>query len=216
MIVKIDSREQNRVKTARRLFEELNHETIIEQLPIGDYVCGQCVVEFKTASDFLASIFDGRLFTEAINQADNFNHHFIMIIGDVDKAIAINKHFIADFNKVSFYKVVSKLCTFTNVLFFRDSYDAFLCMHELFLQCNAEDKPLMKKVQKISYDNPAANYLACIPGISTKRAIGIAEQLELNTLADLIRLTKDDLLKVDGVGNILAEKIITAIKGGII
>ena len=212
MLIKIDSREQNRVKTARRLFEELNHETTVEQLPIGDYVSGQCVIEYKTASDFLASIFDGRLFTEAINQADNYNHHFIMIIGDVDKAIAINKHFIADFNKRSFYKVVSKLCTFTNVLFFKDTYDAFLCMHELFQQCNAEEQPIMKKVHKISYDNVSANYLASIPGISTKRAIGIAEQLNVTTLADLIRLTKDDLLSVDGVGDILADKIIKAIK----
>ena len=212
MLVKIDSREQNRIKTARRLFEEWNHETSVEQLPIGDYVCGQCVIEYKTASDFLASIFDGRLYREAINQADNFPYHFIMIIGDIDKAIAINKHFIADFNKVSFYKVVARLCTYTNVLFFKDTYNAFLCMDQLFLQCNAEEKPLMKKINKISYDNVAANFLACIQGISTKRAISIAEELELDTLADLIRLSKDELLKVDGVGSILADKIINAIK----
>ena len=212
MIVKIDSREQNRIKTAVKLFEEWNYETRVEQLPIGDFVCGQCVIEYKTASDFLDSRIDGRLYREAINQADNFPHHFVMIVGDIDKAIAIKKHFVANFNKKSFYKVVARLCTFTNVLFFKDSYDAFLCMHELFLQCNAEEQPIMKKVQKISYDNVAANYLACIPGISSKRAIAIAEQLEVTTLADLLELTKDDLLKVDGVGDIIADKIIKAIK----
>ena len=70
----------------------------------------------------------------------------------------------------------------------------------------------MKKINKISYDNVAANFLACIQGISTKRAIGIAEELEVTTLADLIRLSKDELLSVDGVGSILADKIINAIK----
>ena len=85
MQLKIDSREQNntvRYNTCINHFKEKGYTVTTEQLPTGDYIFNdQVVMEFKTWSDFMSSITDGRLWNETQKQMENFNIHFLVIHG---------------------------------------------------------------------------------------------------------------------------------------
>ena len=58
----------------------------LRELDVGDYIftddSDSVVFEFKSMSDFFSSITDNRVFNEAINQAEEYNHHFVIIHGD--------------------------------------------------------------------------------------------------------------------------------------
>ena len=87
MKVTIDSREQSRIPSAKTYYNSQKYEVEIKELPIGDYLFTnenneQVVFEFKTIPDFINSIQNGRVFNEAINQAENYNHHFVIIHGN--------------------------------------------------------------------------------------------------------------------------------------
>ena len=100
MLVKIDSREKNRIKQATQYFKEQGLEVTVEELEVGDYIFtdgnDSVVFEFKLVADFIASIQDGRVFNQCIEQSENFNHHFCIIHGDLatrSKCIAMTKHY---------------------------------------------------------------------------------------------------------------------------
>ena len=78
----IDSREQSRISLAKEYFEKQGYEVIVEEMKTGDYLFNQKVVmEFKTWSDYMSSITDGRLWNESQKQMENYNIHFVVIHG---------------------------------------------------------------------------------------------------------------------------------------
>ena len=60
--------------------------------------------------------------------------------------------------------------------------------------------------------NNAFNVLSfCVDDINSERAKAIVNTLGLNTFQDVCNLTYDDLIKVYGIGDVLANKILEAI-----
>ena len=215
MHVTIDSREQDRIKSATQYFKQQGLTVTTEELEIGDYIFtdgnDKVVFEFKLISDFIASIQDGRVFNQCIEQSENFNHHFCIIHGDLatrSKCIAMTKHYrqvtvfqylgaIASINKYS--TVIETYSPFINESYYRMIIQAKKCL---------QNKPIVKKFPK-KHKNSARNYLAyCVYGVSAKRAEDICHMLDLHTLEDLINVTHQQLTSVDGIGQKLADKII--------
>ena len=186
MQVKIDTREQSRIKQAKKYYAEQGLEVSVEELPIGDYIFTdgkeEVVFEFKLISDFIASIQDGRVFNQCIEQSENFTHHFCIIHGDLatrSKCIAMTKHYhqitifqylsaISSINKYS--TVIETYSPFINESFYRMMIQAKKCL---------SNKPIVKKFPR-KHKNPAFNYLCyCIYGINQQKAHRITEALEL-------------------------------------
>ena len=219
LTVTIDSREKDRIKQATRYFKEQGLEVTVEELEIGDYIFtngeDSVVFEFKLISDFIASIQDGRVFNQCIEQSENFNHHFCIIHGDLatrSKCIAMTKNYrqvtifqylgaIASINKYS--TVIETFSPFVNESFYRMIIQAKKCLSK---------KPTVKKFPHKD-KNPALNFLMyTIYGINAKKAHAIVEAYDLKTLSDLQELTIEKLIAVDGIGQKNAERIIKAIK----
>ena len=60
--------------------------------------------------------------------------------------------------------------------------------------------------------NPAFNLLAyCVDDIKGERAKSIVNFLNLHTINDVCQLTYADLIKVPGIGDVLAKKILEAV-----
>ena len=58
----------------------------IKTLPIGDYIVApETVVERKTISDLVSSIFDGRLFDQCNRLKEHYKFPILLIEGDIDK-----------------------------------------------------------------------------------------------------------------------------------
>jgi Fanconi anemia group M protein len=78
----VDVRERN-----SRILSALKDKAVIElrQLPVGDYILSdRVVVERKTIDDFLQSLIEGRLLSQATELSRNFPHPLMILEGEVD------------------------------------------------------------------------------------------------------------------------------------
>ena len=216
MKVTIDTREQNRIESATKYYKEQGLEVEVAELEIGDYLFNDKVCfEFKLTSDFISSIQSGRVFNQSINMAENYDHAFVMIHGDLatrSKCIAMSRNY-NEVNVFQYIGAISSLNRYVTVLqcyspFINESYYTMLVQAKKCLL----NKPIVKKFPRKD-KNVCFNWLCyCNYGINAKKATAIVETLELHTLSDLQNLTKEQLLSVDGIGEKNAIRILDAIK----
>lgn len=218
--VKIDTREQDRIKSASNYYKQQGLEVEICELEIGDYIFtdgnDEVVFEFKLISDFVASIQDGRVFNQCISQSENFNHHFCIIHGDLatrSKCLAMTKHY----RKVTVFQYLSAIASIDKYSTVIETYSPYLEESYYRMMTQAKkcliDKPLVKRFPKKD-KNTAFNFLAyTVYGVGANKAQNIVGTLDLHTLTDLMELTPEQLTDVDGIGKNTAEKIIQQIKG---
>jgi len=217
MKVAISDKEQSRIPQAEKYFQELGCETEVTNLQYGDYVFDNKVaIEYKTMSDFIASIQDNRVFNEAINQAENFDWHYVLIHGnehDRTKCIAMTKHYVP-VNLFQFHGAIASINRYSTVI---ECYSPYIneAFYKMFIQAKKDlsTKPVIKKFPR-KHKNTALNFLTySIYGINYKKAQLICNTYHLESLTDLLELTVDDLQKIEGIGPKTANNIIEAIHG---
>ena len=217
MLVQISDKEQKRIPIAEEYFKELGCTTEVTNLEIGDYVFNHKVAfEYKTIADFIASIQDNRVFNEAINQAENYNWHYVIIQGNEHertKCLAMTKHY-QPVNLFQYHGAIASINRYSTVI---ECYSPFIkeAFYKMYIQSKKDlsTKPIVRKFPR-KHKNPAFNYLCyCIYGINTKKAKAITDQYNLHSLNDLMKLTVEDLTLIEGIGKQTANKIIGAIHG---
>ena len=217
MLVQISDKEQNRIEPATQYFKELGLTVEITNLQYGDYVFDNKVAfEYKTIADFIASIQDNRVFNEAINQAENYNWHYVLIQGNEHertKCLAMTKHYVP-VTIFQYHGAIASINRYSTVL---EVYSPYIqeAFYKMYIQSKKDlsTKPIVKKFPRKT-KNPAFNYLCyCIYGINTKKAKAITDQYNLHSLNDLMKLTVEDLTLIEGIGKQTATKIIGAIHG---
>lgn len=207
----IDSREHKRVKYATQRCELWGWDYEVKQLPYGDYVCGNCVIEYKTTLDFINSVIDGRMKKEAIDQANHFPYHYVFIVGSVDGGCHMYKKYTKrQFHKTRFYSAVASLSLYTTVIILPRMMDAFQLMKKLFEKCNATNNRVVRPVEKLSR-NPCYNFLSGIPRIGQTRAENICTMHNLKNARQLWSLDKKKLMACDGIGESLADVVLDAL-----
>ena len=215
MRVQIDSREQSRIKSATEYYEQQGLDVEVCELEVGDYIFdGKVVFEMKLISDFVSSIQNGKIFNQAINQAETYDYHYVIIQGDEHsraKALAMSRNY----REVTYFQYLGAIASLNRYTTVIESYSPFI--HEAYYRMMItakkclQDKPIVKKFPR-KHKNPAFNYLVyCIYGVSAKRAKDIVYYCHLKTMEDLFNLTHQDLVKIDGIGDNLADRILTAI-----
>lgn len=210
MQVKIDSREQKRIPIAKEYYESQGLKVSVKELNTGDYLFdNEVVMEFKTFSDFISSITDGRLFNETISQIENYDMHFLVLHGtnrDYQQALL---HTGLDEKHVT--GALARLLTFTKIIRGTGTLeDTFELMKVTSEKC-LDNKTLTRQFGTKSV-NPAFNFLCyCVDDIKGERAKTIVNYLHLKTLDDLMKLDAAQLTSVPGIGEILANKILSAL-----
>ena len=82
MKIIVDNRERKSGISEELSDLDVNFE--FSQLELGDFILSDdCVVERKTISDFLSSLVDGRLFSQAKNLKDHFDKVLYILEGDI-------------------------------------------------------------------------------------------------------------------------------------
>ena len=220
LTVTIDSREQNRIQSATKYYEEQGLTVNVEELPIGDYIFTDgkesVVFEFKLVSDFVSSIQNGRVFNQAINQSENYDYHFVIIHGDLatrSKCLAMSRNYIP-VTVFQYLGAISSLNRYTTVI---ETYSPYLneSYYRMMIQArkSLQNKPVVKKFPK-KHKNTALNFLTySIYGINYKKAQLIVDTYQLESLTDLMKLTKGNLIDIEGIGEKTAENILTSIHG---
>lgn len=219
MRIQIDSREKNRVQSAKEYYESQGLEVEICELEIGDYIftngTNEVIFEFKRISDFITSIQDHRVFNQSVEMAENYDHAFVMIHGDLhtrSKCIAISRNY-REVNLFQYIGAISSLNRYVTVLqcyspLIHESYYTMMVQAKKCLL----NKPIVKKFPRKT-KNVCFNWLAyCNYGINAKKANLIVNELNLKTLSDLQNLTIENLTKIKGIGENTAQKILGGLK----
>ena len=217
MLIQIDSREQSRIDSAKKYYTKQGHKVEVAELPIGDYVFDQQVAfELKTIPDFISSIQSGRVFNQAISQAEEFPYHYVIIVGNEHtrtKCLAMSRNY-RPVTVFQYLGAIASLNRYTTVI---ESYSPYIEETYYRMQITAKkalsDKPIVKKFPR-KHKNPALNFLMySVYGINHKKAQLIVDTYDLKSLTDLMKLTKEDLTKIEGIGPKTATNIIGAIHG---
>lgn len=218
MKIIVDGRERKRIPYLKKLCKTWGWEYEVQQLKVGDFVCGNTVIEYKTMTDFFSSIRDGRLKKETINQANHYPYHFVLIVGDFYKDVRWFNKFgsrtggVTNFFIPEVCGAISSTVLYTNVILCPDTRFAFQLMKRLFEKCNKDKKKVVVPVEKLS-SNPVYNFLACSYGVGNTVAEKVVDTLELTNLVQLCQVTEEELLSVPLVGKGRAKTILKAIKG---
>lgn len=206
----IDSREQNRIPLATEYFKKQGYKVSVKELPTGDYLFNNKVVfEFKTWADFMSSITDGRLWNETQKQMENYDIHFVVIHGtnrDYLEAYAYN-----GLEEKHINGAIARLNTYTKIIHgTRTINDTFNLMRITAEKC-LDNKTLCRQFGTKSVNKAFDCLSCCVDDIKGERAKAIVNTLGLETIKDVTNLTYDDLVKVPGIGDALAKKVLEAI-----
>ena len=215
MKVQISDKEQKRIEPAKQYFKELGCTVEVANLQYGDYVFDNKVAfEYKTIADFIASIQDNRVFNEAINQAENYNWHYVVIQGNEHertKCLAMTRNYIP-ISIFQYHGAIASINRYSTVI---ESYSPYLqeAFYKMYIQAKKDlsNKPIVKRHGKKS-KNTAFNILTNdIYGVNWKKAEAIVKTHNLKTMADLFKLTHKDLIKIDGIADKTATNILNQI-----
>lgn len=225
--LKIDNREQSRIESSYDYFTPFAdiEQAEVVQLPNGDYIFEDngltCGFEYKTSQDFLSSILNKRVFKECIGLREDVDYPFLIVEGNIPYAkdrlywsaqqTITNEQIQGAIHRL---QCILPVIIVENPLVPSDKKDddlELLCFKEMYnQQKKAVDgkTPYYKELCANKHKNPAISLLMMLNGFNLKTAKKIAETLELNTQKDYLEITKEDLLKVDGIGEKKANKIL--------
>ena len=218
MNVIIDTRETDRIRPAMFYFS-INNNVSVQELETGDFLFEkdekQAVFEYKTMSDFINSVTEGRVFNQAIDQQRQFKNHFVIIEGtEEDRKTVTNDLYYStglSFTKQQFYGAIARLNTFTTVLRVPDRRTAFEAMEQQATKCF--DEKAVAKVFPKSEGNSAFRFLCyCCQGVGPVTAEKIVDELKLENLEDVMNLTKNDLMNINRIGDATASSILEQVR----
>lgn len=223
--VQIDTREQERGIQAYEYYDtNYNSNITVANLEYGDYLFFDKVVfEYKSIDDFCSSFENGSVFNEVYNQSNNYPHSYLVIVGDVDKAL-VNRYYKVpnlrhryknpyQFRKnyeASFYGAIRRCRVVANVIFCKTREEAFEEMIKQADKCNDEANYYgsVRKIAKKESSDPKITFLTSISGVGKTTAEKIIEHNDIKTLKELVNLTYDDLEKIPRFQKKLIPKIL--------
>jgi len=175
----------------------------VKTLPIGDYIVApETIVERKSVSDLISSIFDGRLFDQCNRLKEHFAHPIILMEGNVEEIEQIVE------NPLVFYGAVASVAIDFKIPII-PTPSATHSAKLLISMCSRKDAskgPFLKKIKKSDdVQRQQLSVLCSLPGIGEKLAIRMLEKF--GSPSRTINASLADLAKVDGLGEARAKRI---------
>ena len=207
----VDSREtEKRKKRAEKIWGEKSIR--IMKLPVGDYVYKDVGLEFKTVEDFIGSVKSKRIYNQAISLSETFNHHYVIIYGDVGYTLNRLHRYGHTFTVPQYLGALASLSQITNVLSVENESQAFKLAKSLFEKCtdgkNRMVKTPVREKRGSRKKNKMVTILSLIGDINTKRAEKLVDELEIRTFKDKIEMSEEDIMGVKGFGKKTASNIV--------
>ena len=175
----------------------------IKTLPVGDYIVApETVVERKTVSDLVSSIFDGRLFDQCNRLKEHYQFPILLIEGDVDEIEELTE------NPFIFYGAISSVAIDFKIPVI-PTPNASHTSKLLISMCSRNDSskgPFIKKIRKSNdLQKQQLSMLCSLPGVGEKTAIRMLEKF--GTPLKVLSSSITELSKVGGLGNARAKNI---------
>lgn len=185
------------------LLKQIGVKVEMMNLPVGDYIVApETVVERKSVSDFISSVFDGRLFDQCNRLKEHFEHPTIILEGNVDEIDKITE------NPLVFYGAMSSV-----VLDFKipviPTPNASHTAKLLISMCARQETvkgPFLKKIRKSgNLQQQQLSILTSLPGVGEKLASRMLEKF--GSPSSSLNASSVELSKINGMGETRAQKI---------
>jgi len=175
----------------------------IKTLPIGDYIVApETIVERKTISDLVSSIFDGRLFDQCHRLKEHYQFPILVIEGNIDEIEELTE------NSLVFYGAISSIALDFKIPVIHTP-NASHTSKLLVSMCSRKDAskgPFIKKIRKSNdIQKQQLSILCSLPGVGEKTAIRMLEKF--GTPLSVLSSTTTELSKVSGLGEARAKNI---------
>lgn len=175
----------------------------IKTLPVGDYIVApETVVERKTVSDLVSSIFDGRLFDQCHRLKEHYQFPILIIEGDIDEIEELTE------NPLVFYGAISSIAIDFKIPVI-PTPNAIHTSKLLISMCSRKDAskgPFIKKIRKSNdLQKQQLSMLCSLPGVGEKTAIRMLEKF--GTPLRVLSSSIIELSKVSGLGEARAKNI---------
>ena len=175
----------------------------IKMLPVGDYIVApDTVVERKTISDLVSSIFDGRLFDQCNRLKEHYQFPILLIEGDIDEIEELTE------NPLIFYGAISSIAIDFKIPVIHTP-NASHTSKLLISMCSRKDAskgPFIKKIRKSrDIQKQQLSMLCSLPGVGEKTAIRMLEKF--GTPLMVLSSSITELSKVGGLGEARAKNI---------
>ena len=175
----------------------------IKTLPIGDYIVApETVVERKTISDLVSSVFDGRLFDQCNRLKEHYQFPILLIEGNIDEIEELTE------NSLVFYGAISSIALDFKIPVIHTP-NASHTSKLLVSMCSRKDAskgPFIKKIRKSNdIQKQQLSMLCSLPGVGEKTAIRMLEKF--GTPLRVLSSTTTELSKVSGLGEARAKNI---------
>ena len=186
-----------------KLLSTIGVKTEVKTLPIGDYIVApETVVERKSISDLLSSIFDGRLFDQCNRLTEHYKHPILLVEGNVDEIEELTD------NPLIFYGALSTVALEFKIPIIptpNATHTAKLLV-SLSTRKEVTKGPFLKKIKKSNnIEKQQLLVLSSLPGIGEKSAIRLLEKF--GTPLDALCAPLQELAKTPGLGEAKAKKI---------
>lgn len=175
----------------------------IKTLPVGDYIVApETIVERKSVSDLISSIFDGRLFDQCNRLKEHFTHPVILMEGNVKEIEQIVE------NPLVFYGAMSAVAIDFKIPII-PTPSATHTAKMLVSMCSRKESlrgPFLKKIKKSDdLSRQQLSVLCSLPGIGEKLATRMLAKF--GSPSKTLNASLSDLAKVEGLGEVRAKKI---------
>ena len=175
----------------------------IKTLPVGDYIVApETVVERKTISDLVSSIFDGRLFDQCHRLKEHYQFPILIIEGDIDEIEELTE------NPLVFYGAISSIAIDFKIPVI-PTPNATHTSKLLISMCSRKDAskgPFIKKIRKSNdLQKQQLSMLCSLPGVGEKTAVRMLEKF--GTPLRVLSSSIIELSKVSGLGEARAKNI---------
>ena len=175
----------------------------IKTLPVGDYIVApETVVERKTISDLISSIFDGRLFDQCNRMKEHYQFPILIIEGDIDEIEELTE------NPLVFYGAISSIAIDFKIPVI-PTPNATHTSKLLISMCSRKDAskgPFIKKIRKSNdLQKQQLSMLCSLPGVGEKTAVRMLEKF--GTPLSVLSSSIIELSKVSGLGEARAKNI---------
>ena len=175
----------------------------IKTLPVGDYIVApETVVERKTISDLVSSIFDGRLFDQCHRLKEHYQFPILIIEGDIDEIEELTE------NPLVFYGAISSIAIDFKIPVI-PTPNATHTSKLLISMCSRKDAskgPFIKKIRKSNdLQKQQLSMLCSLPGVGEKTAVRMLEKF--GTPLKVLSSSIIELSKVSGLGEARAKNI---------
>ncbi len=205
-IVYADSREGS--SRVLRELEKLNVEIKVKSLTVGDYqVSEDVVIERKTNNDFISSIMDKRLYKQSKDLVENFKKPLMIIEGQEFYSGFIHPNAVRG-------ALASIAIDFgISIIPTRSPEDTAAMIHRIALREQTDEKP---NIQLRTEKKPLTTWeqqlyiIESLPNIGPVTAKKLLE--EFKSVKNVINASENDLKKIEGIGDKIAERILNVVE----